>query len=257
MDEDAKLSIHIQNKNPIELIDLTESLLSLGGEYKRFVQRHSDLYVTSDVKLYVKEMRTGSIWTELVSSAVPLVAPLFENRKSIIEFAKWLKQAYDYFKGSSIEKPQLDKTSYNNLANFLQPVAKDNGSQLNVSNTVNGQQVVNININSLEANAIQNLIQREIQQLQEPVASLKEKVVLYWYQAKNDPLSSTGDKGVIESISPQAVKVVFSPESLKMNMLYKDENPFKSAYIVDVMVETIENRPVLYKVVGFHGELDK
>lgn len=253
MDTDSKLSIYIENKQPVELIDLTESLLSLGSEYKRFVQRNSDLYATSDVKLYVKEMRTGSIWTELVSSSVPLLAPLFENRESIIEFGKWLKSVYDYYKGRTDQKPQLDKTSHNNLSSFLQPVAKDHGSQLNVNNTVNGEQVVNITINSLEANAIQNLIRRDILQLQEPVSNLKEKVVLYWHQAKNDLQSSTGDKGIIESLSPQAVKVIFAPESLKAHVLYKDENPFKSGFIVDVMVETIENRPVLYKIVGFHG----
>ncbi len=257
MEDEAKLSVLLNNTQPVELLDLTESLLSLGAEYKRFVFRRSDLYAPSDVKLYIKEMRTGSIWTELVSSSVPFVAPLFENRESIIEFGQFLKSVYDYYKGAKTEKPQLDKASYNNLSNFLQPVAKDNGAQLNVSNTVNGQQIVNINITSLEANGIQNLLRRDILQLQEPVAKLHEKVVLYWYQAKNDLQSSTGDRGVIESLAPQPVKVIFSPEELKANMLYNEKNIFKLAYIVDVMVETVENKPVLYKVVNFIGTIDR
>jgi len=257
MDEKAILNIHLENVQPVELTDLTESLLSLSVEYKRFVQRQPDLYAPTDVKLYIKEIKAGSIETVLISSLVPVVAPLFEHRQSIVEFAKWIKQVYDYYKSAKGEKPQLDKASYSNLASFLQPVAKDNGAQLNLNNTVNGQQVVNINLSSMEANAIQNLLRRDALLLHEPASRLHEQVVLYWYQAKNDPQSSTGDKGVIESVSPNPVKVVFAQDRLKSVMLYKEGNPFKSAFIVDVMVETIENRPVLYKVVGLHGDLER
>ena len=257
MDEKAILNIHLENVRPVELTDLTESLLSLSVEYKRFVQRQPDLYAPADVKLYIQEIKTGSIETVLVSSVVPLLTPLFEHRQSIVEFAKWLKQVYDFYKGEKADKPALDKASYANLSSFLQPVAKDNGAQLNLHNTVNGKQVVNITINSLEANAMQNLLRHDALSLQEPASHLHEQVVLYWYQAKNDPQSSTGDKGVIESISPNPVKVVFAQDRLKSVMLYKEGNPFKSAFIVDVMVETIDGRPVLYKVVGLHGDLER
>jgi hypothetical protein len=251
--EESMLSVEILNSQPVELIDLTESLLSLSVEYKRFVARSTDLYIASDPKLYIKAIRSGSIYADLVAGIVPFVAPLWEQRESIGEYAKWLKNAYDYYKGLSKEKPALDKTSYQNLSTFLQPVAKDSAAQLNVNNTVNGQQTVNININSMEANAIQNLIRNDLALLKEPTARPYEKVVLYWYQAKNDPQSTTGDKGIIESIAPYPIKVVFMEDTLKTQMLYKDENPFKSAYIVDVVVETVDNKPVLYKVVGFHG----
>jgi len=254
---ESRLTVRIENTRPVELVDLTESLLSLAEEYKRFVYRHSDLYVSTDVKLYIKEIRTGSIITDLVSSVVPLVAPLYDNRESIVEFGKWLKQTYDHYKGKVAGgKPELDKTSYKNLSAFLQPVAKDGGSQVNISNTVNGEQVVNININALEANAMQNLLRRDLASLQEPASHLHEKVVLYWHQAKNDPQSSAGDRGIIESISPNPVKVVFAPDSMKTNLLYKEENPFKSAYIVDVWVETVEGKPALYKVVGYHDRIE-
>lgn len=253
MNDESVLSIELNNKKPVELTDLTESLLSLSIEYRRFVARRTDVFAENEAKLYIKEIRSGSIIADLIAPAVPLVAPLLEHRESIAEYAKWLKGIFDFYKGSFSEKPKLDKTSYQNLSTFLQPVAKDNGAQLNINNTVHGGQVVNISFTSMEANAIQNLIRNDILQLKEPIARAHEKVVLYWYQAKNDPQSSTGDKGVIESISPLPVKVVFIDDSLKLQLLYKDENPFKSAYIVDVVVETIENKPVLYKVSGFHG----
>src|SRR3712207_2028165 len=55
--EDAKLTVKIENKRPVELTDLTESLLSLGDEYKRFVAAHPDLSGTQNVRLYIKEIR--------------------------------------------------------------------------------------------------------------------------------------------------------------------------------------------------------
>jgi len=39
-------------------------------------------------------------------------------------------------------------------------------------------------------------------------------------------------------------------------MLY-GENPFKSAYIVDVEVETIQNKPVVYKILNFYERIDR
>ena len=96
----------------------------------------------------------------------------------------------------------------------------------------------------LEASAIQNNIQRLIQEMREPVTGMHLNVLLCWYQARNISVSGPGDKGVIESISPNPVKVVFSTDTIKTTMLLEDENPFRMAYIVDVAVETVNGRPM-------------
>lgn len=92
--------------------------------------------------------------------------------------------------------------------------------------------------------------------MKEPITGIKEKVVLYWYQARNDPKSQAGDHAIIESISPGPVKAVVDEET-KSKMLSGPENPFQLGYLVDVEVETINSKPSIYKVLNIHEKFDK
>lgn len=256
---EPKLSIKINNKQPVELIDLTESLLSLADEYKRFVAANPDLH-PADFKLYVKEISSGSIKADiiaLVTTGATLLLPYKENLKSLVEFAKYLKSTYQYFIGKEEEKPQLQKADLNNLSTFIEPIAKDNGSQLNITATDGGNVSITFNINSQEANAAQNTIRRELEQFKEPEKRFYEKVVLYWHQASKDVTKQTGDRGIIESIASNPVKVIFDNEKTKALMILQSgENPFMSAYIVDVFVETINGKPALYKIISVYERLE-
>lgn len=255
--ESIVMTIEINNKQPVELFDLTNSFLSLADEYRRFSEKEPVSEI-QEVKLYIKEIRTGSIIADIVACA-PGVLPYIGYATSVISFSTYLKRAYKGLLGHDATDDNLKglaKTNYENLSNIVEPVAKDNGSQINIHTTVNGNVTVNFNFNSVEANAIQNRIKREISLLKEPTTGIKEKVLLYWYQARNDPKSKAGDKAVIETIQPTPVKVVFSNEKVKAQMIY-GENPFTSAYIVDVEVETIGGRPVIYKVLECHERIDK
>jgi len=116
---------------------------------------------------------------------------------------------------------------------------------------------IQITLNSLEANAAQNTAKREIELLHEPITGTKEKVLLYWYQARNDPRSQAGDRAIIESIYRGPVKAVFMNENVKAKMLLDTPNPFTHAYVVDVSVETVRDRPALYRILNVHEVIEK
>ena len=256
MTSDAILTIEIKNREPIELVDLTRSFTSFADEYKRYLSSHEIITPVDEIKLYIKEIRTGSIIADLVALA-PLALPFAENANTIIGFSTYLKSAYDYLTGKSTDKPILDRQNYQNLSNFIEPVVKDNGSQMNCHTTINGNVQLTINLNSLEANAAQNSAKREIDALAAPVTGVHDKVLLYWYQARNDPRSTTGDKAIIESIYPNPVKVIFDSELIKMKMLSDPENIFVHAYVVDVSVETIKGKPAIYKIINIHEKIER
>jgi hypothetical protein len=248
-------TIEIQNQQPVELVDLTNSLLSLADEYKRFSGRQ-DVADAEDVRLYIKEIRSGSIIADLMAVA-PGVLPYVGYATNLLNFSIYLGKAYNFLVGRSVLKPAaLQKVNYENLSSFVEPVAKDNASQLNCHTTINGNVTYNLNITSLEANAVQNRAKREISLMKEPIARIKEKVLLYWYQARNDPKSKAGDKAIIENIQPSPVKVIFDSDHVKSQLIY-GENPFLSAYIVDVEIETIKDKPVVYKVLNVHERIDR
>ena len=123
---------------------------------------------------------------------------------------------------------------------------------------IQGDLVINFNLNSTQANAVQNGIRRTLESMKEPVTGIHEQVVMYWAQARNQPDSSkAGDRARIESIHQGDIKVRFANDSLKAKMLYDEPYPFKKAFIVDVAVETVNNKPVLYKVLELHDVIDK
>lgn len=252
----AVLNITIYNSKPVELLDLTESMNGLGRQYIRFLEKNGNK-VTDDAKLYVREMRTGSIIIELVD-LVPLTAPMFvdaENFNHVIDFAKNLKTVYEYFVGKG-EAPQeeLKEQDLRNYSTFLNPIARDKASQINVSGDYNYSPIVHINLNSIESNAIQNQISEAIGKIKETVPGLHNNVVFYWHTIRNSKISTSGETGIIETVSPKPIKVVFSSEYIKLQLAFiEDKNPMLSGFIVDVNVETIQGRPVLYNILKVHG----
>jgi hypothetical protein len=255
MPDEITLSLEIKNSQPIELTDLTESLAGLAEEYKRRTALAEGVGIAEEVRLFVKEMKTGSIIAYLVTYA-PLSLPFVEYTNHIVEFCKFLSTAYGYLTGKNREKPDLEKADYINLSRIIEPIAKDASAQLNIG-TLNFNAPVEINLNSLEANAAQNAAKREIELLHEPVTGVKEKVLLYWYQARNDPRSEAGDRAIIESIYRGPIKTVFLNESVKSKMLLAADNPFTHAYVVDVTVETVRGKPALYKILNLHEVIEK
>jgi len=113
-----------------------------------------------------------------------------------------------------------------------------------------------LHVDSQRANAIQNKARREIEALAEPSKGLHEKVLLRWYQARGVAESKAGDRAIIESISSLPVKTICANDVIKMQMILEEGNPFREAYIVDVMVDTIRGKPALYKILAIHDKFE-
>jgi len=251
--KDAYFRVEIQNKHPVELVDFTQSFLGVADEFRGYALEHDPEVAATEVRLYIRSIHDGSIIADLMPLA-PSALPFLSYTNTVIDFCKHLKSAYDYLSGVSDEKPELIKSSYKNLSQIVEPVAKDRGSQINIGNVNNPVFIV---INSTQANAIQNAGRRELEALREPETGLHEKVLLYWYQARGDVKSKTGDRAIVESINSIPVKAICANDTIKTQMVLDAENPFKQAYVVDVLVETIGGKPALYKIVALHESFDR
>ena len=81
-------------------------------------------------------------------------------------------------------------------------------------------------------------------------------VLLTWFQARNDNKSNVGNKGIIEDISKKPLNITFESDEIKEKMLHSDINPFNVAYVVDVKIQTIQEKPAAYKIVKLHNHFD-
>ena len=255
--ESMSLIVTIENSRPMELDDFANSFRALADEYKRYLANEAPGAVDDNAKIYIKQIRSGSIIAELQSYAGTML-PMFDHAKSVIEFAGYLNTSYKWLLGQITEdkKPPLERRNLTNLVTIIEPIAKDSAAQINFQPVINGNPTFILNLNSTEANAAQNRANREIDFLQEPKTGRHSNVAMYWFQARN-AIGTAGDRAIIESISPRDVKCTFYNEGLKSAMLLGEENPFQFAYEVDVDVETVGGRPVLYKIVAFHQRLEK
>jgi hypothetical protein len=252
------LTIEYKNQKPVELSDLTASLNAINNQYKRFAESRSDEFeIQGEVKLFIREMRHGSIIADLIDNAWWII-PAVHNINSLFEFARNLKRLIDFYTGLTNDEPVLSKQELKEISQIVEPVAKDNAAQLNISTTYNAEVHYHLHLTSEQSNAIQGRVARRIEEMQEPQSNIKEGVALYWFQARGgDTHSTAGDKGVIESVSSKPVKVFFANDDLKAATVLSSENPFKYAYIVDVQIETVENSPVLYKVMRLHDKIER
>lgn len=252
--EDVRLVLKINNKEPVELLDLTKSLVSLATNFDRYSTDNGNTKEDREAKLYVKEIRSGSIIVELVELATVGMIPFAENINTVLDFATYFKSSINYFLKGEGKEPELSPVEYRELSTILNPVAKDKGSQFNLSTTVNGNVTMNFNLNSNETNAIQNIFEKEIKKLKLPELSdeIEERVMLTFFQARSDINSKVGNKGIIEALSKKPMNIVFDKEELKSEVLHSETNPLKTAYLVDAKIETIHNKPSTYRIVKLH-----
>ncbi len=115
--------------------------------------------------------------------------------------------------------------------------------------------IVNQTVNSNDANAIQNRAAGWIANHAEPLRGVLRGQLFYFFQARDDKEATTGDRGIIEAISPHPVKTIFANETAKVAML--DEALFRKAYVVDLEVHTIDGRPRLYKILEVSSSFDR
>ena len=99
--KEALLTIEIKNKSPVELADFTQSLLSLSEEFRRHIEAQEPEIFAADVRLYVKEVRPGSIIADIVALS-PQALQLISYSAAVVNFYKFVKASYDYLSGASV-----------------------------------------------------------------------------------------------------------------------------------------------------------
>lgn len=257
---DIRLVIKISNSKPLELLDLTKSFLSIANQFNSYVAINGHTKEDREAKLYVKEIKAGSVILELVEFASKSAIPFAENVSTIVGFAGHLKTAYNFFLGKQKEPPvQYTQTDYKDLSQILNPVANDNAAQFNISTTINGDLNVYLNLDSNEANAAQHIIDKNSKLLKAPEndGSVKSKVLLTLFQTRSDTKAKTGNKGVIEDISDKPLNLVFDNESLNHEMLHSDFNPNEKIFVGDVLIQNAGGKPNAYKIIKLHDTFEK
>ena len=243
---DGVLTVEIKNSRPVELTDLAVSLQALAVSFREYANGRGDP-LPDNIQLYVTELRTGSIIAQL-SALAEQTQWVLDHVEMLAGFVTNTNDVINFFLGRKSDATNLpSRGQAANIASILEPIAKDGGSQINIS--INGPVTFApvIVVNSLEANAFQNSVKRYLGP-QLPATMIKPDEVMTLEQVKNSAKSRTGDRGVIETISDRPVKLQFVSDEGKRQVLELHENPFQCAFLVDVEVRSTGGKPVLYRI---------
>ena len=240
------LTVEIKNTRPVELLDLTASLQALAYSFREYANERGDP-LPDNIQLYVSELRTGSIIAQL-SALAEQAQWVLDHVEILAGFVSNTQDVVSFFLGrdtKSATTPSKQQAAH--VSSIVEPIAKDGGSQINIS--INGPVTFapTIVLNSLEANALQNSVKRYLG-AQLPATMVKPDEVMTLEQVKNSAKSRTGDRGIIETISDRAVKLQFLSDESKRKVLELHENPFQCAFLVDVEVRSAGGKPVLYRI---------
>ncbi len=263
-----QLDVKLEYSQPVELADLTLSLQGLARSYKRYATQH-DIDVGDAVKLYVREIKSGSVIVDLVNdtlahavAAGPVIAgmalpELTSKAKLLLDFAKFVKGTYDFFRGSAPKPADLTAPHIRDLSNVLEPVAKDSNGNVSINARDNAQVYVQVTVNQTDANAIQNKAVKEIEILKAPEQTIHRQVLLYWHKATADMVSAPSDRAIIDAITDKPLRVFFPDGDVltKATMIAGKSNPFTAGFLVDVELQTLKGEPYAYKVTHLYEEL--
>jgi len=251
------LTYEIKNTQPIDLVDLTTSMMAFAEHFRSFTSASQAGEAPPEMKLYVDQIRTGSVVAQLIPYAQQ-VDWLLDHADVLAGFIGNLQELAAFFLGDSKTKVEPTRDEAKRISQILEPVAKDGGAQFNIqaSDTAQVHFHAHFHIGSRDANAIQNGVRRFLGP-DLPASEIRQNQLMVLDQVKNVASSKTGDRAIIEAIWPRAVKLQFLSETAKAQVLTLESNPFQKVFIVDLEVHSIGGRPALYRVIEVKDTIDK
>jgi hypothetical protein len=254
----ALLRVEYKNNKPVELLDLTTSLAALGESYQEFAWARGFDPQPGNVRLYIKELRTGSIIAELQSyldqasfvlKHVDVYAAFLANFDDLTRFFLSLNRTAEE------RDSRPSRMEANHINQILEPIAKDNGAQIFM--TIQGDAHIDVanHYDSNTANIIQNQIRR-LYRPELPISLDLRSEPLTLFQMRDDPRGKAGDRGIIERLSSKPVKLQFMNEEAKRRVL-EVEYPFRKIFLIDGEVGTADGRPAVYKIYYVRDVIDR
>ncbi|WP_338183279.1 hypothetical protein [Thalassospira tepidiphila] len=277
---DARIALHFDVHEPIELVDLTLSFQAVAREYRAHlietVKAAGGKAKDADVKLYVTDIRNNCIWAEL-GGATEIMGQLFSTMDYVNIFAEFVRNignAVEFFKKvaakGDVEPSEIpySKRQTNSVADILKTAAKNRDgalglSVINYETDAEGSEKIELKFSHKDASEARRGALLSARALERKGDADHKNVLMYFHQANIDEPKAhgrTGFRGIIKSISDLDLPVHFISDldRDRINDLVQDPtlNPFKASYRVDVNVETDRNdKPKFYRVAVLHEVL--
>jgi hypothetical protein len=279
----ARIKLHFNIHEPIELTDLTLSFIAISAQYQKHlmstVKGAGGKEKDPDVKLYITKIENNCILAEL-AGATDILGSLFsvmDYANIFVDFIQNINNSVQFFRGlpeKSIkditpESISHSKRECSQFDNLLKVVSNTKGGELGISvieynhETLTEKTYVSFRYSANEALEARKGAMLAMDILEEKRDSQYKNVLMYFQQTNSEESKTdgkTGEKAIIEAIyhKPLSVYIVsnMDRERIMGDKKNTDVNPLKVSYMVDVNVEKDRNGvPRNYRVLKINNTI--
>ena len=262
-EDSISIVVNLDLSQPIEISDFVSSFAGLGGQFERFLKdKHPELQ--GEVKVYIKEVRKGSLIAELIPLAYNAIITTADHSVIASTFVKEISRKIDYFRSAGGRLPDASKTELTEIVDIVSGVANDPDGKATISalKYKKGKSTTEfeMEMTTREAKQMVQEIDAQFIEMEQKADFDYENELLIFYQSNRKDTDKSGEKGIIENISTKPLAVVYASdlakEHIKSEMLSGDRNIYKLGFFVDVNVPTQNGEPVAYKIKAVNDVID-
>ncbi len=264
----AHITINLKTKDPIELGDFVGTFVAIGNDYERFI-RARGLDQKVEAKIYVKEVRAGSIEADLLPW-LSVFAPFISDAEKIMlveDFVRrWGGRLQALVRGRTSELPGTSE-ELKDWTKMVQAIANDPDGRATIqaARFEDGKRQIfaAVQFTTAEARDAMSTIESQRKLIEGGGSESRSRALMIFTRsdvndAKLDRRS--GDLVKIDEISDRSLPLIYgsalAEERIKHEIREADDNVFKKGFVVDVIVKYRSGTPVAYSVSHLHAVID-
>jgi hypothetical protein len=262
------IQLKVEVDQPLELGDFVGAFTALGAEFERYM-RAREAEGDSHAKLYVREVRQGSI----VADLLPYLATfggLADGMQQIMAVEDFVKRyggrllAYRRVGGRAED---MTKSALEDFNRQVAAIAHHPKSKLSVAaiEIKNGDHHVRaaFEFDTGEARVIQEQVEIHKYEIEHQTGHLHERVLMTF--TRSDVRTTavgkrSGEQVRIEDISHRSMPIIYASDLAERQIKYEiteaEDNVYKKGFVVDVAVERRQGRVVAYRIMHLHQIID-
>ena len=259
------LTVTLDLKGAIELAHFVDFFAALGDQFRKSIKSELPDF-EGEPKIFVKEVRSGSIVADLFPGGVGDLIDVMDKALIVTTFAAYTAKAIKaYISGQRFAG--ANKSDLKDYLDTVKAVAGDSDGRATIATTVYREGLLTrevvFSFTSPEARQAVQQIESHKQELDRVSSADHSRVLMVFTRSDvgaADIGKRSGERVVVEEISGVSRPLVYASnlaeERIKFEIRNADDNIYHKGFVVDVNVQTRNGSPVAYAVTHVHQVID-
>lgn len=259
------IELTIDLKRPVELFDLMGTFTAIGHQFQQFLRDEYPHLVDETSKIYVRQIRAGSIIADLI----PFIPPLIENMDKAMIVDDFVRRyggmILQLAKGIKLPEPR--KSDLDDVMRGVTAIANDPNGTATLKSVEFDQTKtrtrVSIQFDTKDAKRVQAVIEDQRREIEAKAFEVVEnQLLVFWQSNLKQPVQGkrTGELAIMEYVTKKPLPVVYDSELAERRIKHEtsqgERNVYKLGFYVTCRIERLNGRPVAYRISEVHDIIE-